>query len=374
MPYRSRRSSRTPKPMSLLTWRQFKARKLTPAFKELREGGIFTRVHNISCCGSCTHGELQRIVEDHQGKYDGYVGYHAQNVPMDAEEWIEPFDHIHLQHSIPVNGDDIPCPIVVKFVRDVFLKRGLAVDWKGEPKKAILLRLPKAPGPLWEKVRKNVQHRAIFWYWHGLTHHMHADGGIESDKRQRSNIRYDPDAPNAPPEGVTDLFNKLSFGRIITFYPPQNHKIRELMNTGEYIEAGREGDQNIENYLNGGNVKSFKLTAPRRFDDDVTIDWDAVSPFVKLKGEELDAIAYNGRFIRLQSYATGGGEFTSVRTYEAPSGNCFTVAELLHILEEHEKWIAQCEQLQGKLKLDDFTFECLSDDDHPDGALVVRYG
>ena len=377
MPYRSRRSSRTPKPMSLLTWRQFKARKLTPAFKELREGGIFTRVHNISCCGSCTHSELQRIVEDHQGKYDGYVGYHAQNVPTDAEEWIEPFDHIHLQHSIPVNGDDIPCPIVVKFVRDVFLKRGLAVDWKGEPKKAILLRLPKAPGPLWEKVRKDVKHRAIFWYWHGLTHHLHADGGPESDKRQRSNIRYDPDAPNAPPEGVTDLFNSLRFRREITFHPPPHHKMQELINTGGYFESE---DDNIQNYLNRGYVKGFKFTPPCRYDDTCTTDqltWSSGGPeyhSVELKGEELDAIAYNGKFIALQSYATLGGEFTSLRTYEAPAGNCFTVAELLEKLEHHQKWIAQCEQHQGKLYLDYCFFEGLSDGDRPDGALVIRYG
>lgn len=376
-----RRGTRTRTRRQPLTWRDFKKDKLVPAFKELREGGIFTRTTHIACCGTCTHAELGAIVydSDGDGQWDGYVGYHAQSVPMDAEDWLKPFGSIYLQHSLP--EDD---PGVIAFVREAFVKRGLAVEWNGEPTETILVRLPTPTGPLWDKLRAHVKQRSIFFYWHGLTHHLHADGGSESDLRQRSNIRYDPSAPGASPAGVTDLFNGLSFCRGMQFKAPPDYKIKTLQEEGKYrLMEDDEGlfdddlgsKENIENYWNHGDLESLELDPPTHFDDDLSKQADEgvdVSPFVELKGAELDAIAFNGPVLSLASYATMGGKFTDVKTYDAPSGNCFTVAELHAILEEHFGWLARVEQFQNKLNLDHVFFEGLYARD--DGALEVHWG
>lgn len=348
---RPRRSLRAPKPVKPLTWREFKTHKLVPAFKELRGIGIYTRTNKILCCGSCTHGEFGQIVDENEDEYDGYVGYHAQSVPMDAGGWDEPFDEIYLQHCIP--------NYAVKYVRDIFLKRGLAVDWYGDENKTILLRLPVPTSPLWQKLRMHVKHRALFFYWHGLTYHIHAKGGPESDMRQRSNIRYDPDAPNAPPAGLDPCFNKLRFSRSITFLPPPPYRIERLIEVGEYHEFNDEeglfdGDPaskaNMENYRNHGDVDTLKLSPPSRFDDDV-------SSFVELKGAELDAVAFRGPTLSLASYDILGGTLCSSKTFEAPAGNCFTIAELHAILEKHLHWLARAQQFQWRLDIDHSFFE-----------------
>lgn len=350
-----------------LSWLQFKKDKLVPAFKELRERGIFARTTNIACCGSCTHAELGGIVynSDGDGEWDGYVGYHMQSVPMDKEDWLKPFDSIYLQHSLP--DDD---PQVVTFVREVFVKRGLAVEWEGDPTKTILVRLPTSIGPLWQKLRAHVKQRSIFYYWHGLTHHLHATGDEESDKRQRSNITYDPDAPDALPPGLDDCFNDLQFNRSIKFELPWN--ATALKQDGRWKGYNDpdipymhppEWQLNIENYWNGGDVKSLELDRPTRFDDCTEVE---------LKGAELDAIAFRGAKVVFASYATRGGDFTSKKEYDAPAGNCFTIAELHRVLETHLKWVAQCEQTQRKLKMTHRFFEGLYA--REDGALAVHWG
>ena len=373
-----RRSTRLRAQRTPLSWLQFKQDKLVPAFKELREGGIFARTTNIACCASCTHDELGSIVYDSEGdgEWNGYVGYHMQSVPMPfKEDWLKPFDRIYLQHALPY--DD---PNVVTLVRDVFVKRGLAVEWEGDPTKTILVRLPTSIGPLWQKLRAHVKQRSIFYYWHGLTHHLHATGDEESDKRQRSNITYDPDAPDALPPGLDDCFNDLQFNRSMTFESPWNGRALKrdglwkgypdtpfaahLLRTNASLEdIHAEWKINLENYWNGGDLKSLKLDCPTRFDDCTE---------VVLKGAELDAIAFRGAKVVFASYDTLDGDFTSTKEYNAPAGNCFTIAELHRVLEKHLKWIAKCEQRQNKLKMDRCFFEELYA--REDGALVVRWG
>lgn len=331
-----------------LTWREFKTEKLTPAFRELRDGGIFARTNKLACCGSCTQPILNKIVDDSDGMYDGYVGYHIQSVPEDADGWLKPFDAIYLNHGLP---DDEG---VVQFVRKVFVKRGLAVEWTGEADKTVHVRLPKTPGPLWDLIRTHVRMRGIFWYWHSLTHSLHAAGDAESDKRQRSNIRWDPDAPDAPPAGVDPAFNDLSFTRDITFHKPYGLSYNR--------ELGEDMRQ-LSFYRHGGHVKSLSLSPPCRYEKD---------DFVELKGAELDAIAFRGHSIAFETYATLGGDFTGTKRYKAPSGKTFTVAELYAILEKHLFWIARVEQVQKKLNLDHRFFEGLFET--MDGFFAVKWG
>jgi len=373
----ARRSLRTAKQRKQLSWKDFKSTKLVPAFKELREAGLLARTTHIACCGSCTHAELGD--ECRRGQWDGYVGYHAQSVPMDADDWLMPFDSIYLQHNLP--EDD---PSVVAFVRSTFTKRGLAVEWDGDPDNTILVRMPVVTGRLWEKLRTHVKMRSIFFYWHGLTHHLHAEGGLESDMRQRSNIRYDANAPDAPPAGVTDFFNGLHFGRNMKFDPPGQYWITSLKQQGKYrwfdddeglFDDDPESKAQIENYWNGGDVKSLTLDPPYRLDDAVADEADAggdVSPYVDLKGAELDAIAFNGPVLSLASYKTMGGDFTETKKYDAPAGNCFTVAELHAVLQEHLHWLARAQQSQRELNIDHSYFEELRK--REDGALYVSWG
>lgn len=117
------------------------------------------------------------------------------------------------------------------------------------------------------------------------------------------------------------------------------------------------------------------MTPPSRWDDAIADEADAggdVNPYVDLKGAELDAIAFNGTVLSLACYETMGGDFTGTKKYDAPAGNCFTVAELHAVLEKHLLWLAQAEQLQRKLNIDHCYFEGLRE--REDGALYVSWG
>jgi len=126
-------------------------------------------------------------------------------------------------------------------------------------------------------------------------------------------------------------------------------------------------------YWNDGSVESLTLDPPTRFDDEIADrDDDDADPFVELKGGELDTIAFRGPTVKFASYETMGGEFTAVKEYHAPAGNCFTISELHTVLEEHLFWLARCEQNKRKLNLDHCFYEGLHE--RADGALYVRWG
>ena len=399
------RVRRARRPRHTLSWRAFKSTKLVPAFKELRALGIYARNDHIQFCSSDAHCHLRLAAngvpegtpnrhlkalefmkKQDRGDENSYVGYHLQDIPMGKEEWDEPFDGIYLLHALK--------PEETKPVRDVFVKRGLAVEWSGETDVRILVRPPKAVGPLWAKLRAHVKTRCIFWRWHGLAAHLHADPEA-SAKRQRSNIRYDASAPDAPPAGMDPSFNSLHFNRGITFKPLDTWRVQELIESGEYREYVPFSDdddvpeacqgltdfpsvrEHIEMYWNGADVQAVELDPPSRFDDEIADRGDAgdddANPFVELKGEELDAIAFRGAVVTFASYETMGGEFTGTKEYRAPAGDCFTIAELHAVLEEHLGWLARCEQMQGRLNLDARFFEGLCERGG-DGALFVRWG
>jgi hypothetical protein len=399
-----RRSTRETRPRLKFTWRDFKTSKLVPAFKELRALGIYARNDQIQFCSSDAHLHLRLAAngvpegtpnrhlkatefmkKEDRSDERSYVGYHMQSVPMCKEEWQESFGGMYLLHSLK--------PEETQPVRQVFLKRGLAVEWEGDEAKCILVRPPKAPGPLWDKLRTHVRMRSIFFYWHGLTHHLHAAGDETSDMRQRSNIRYDSSMPDSPPAGLDPTFNSLHFNRSITFSPPRDMEERMDSGNWKYFEGSERGDEsdddsaelsdaddwkvNIEFYWNGGDVSKLELTPVSRFDDEKADradngDEDA-DPFVELKGAELDAIAFRGADVTFASYDTMGGAFTGTKKYDAPAGNCFTVAELLSVLEQHLRWLARAEQFQRKLNIDHCFFEGLHERDG-DAALYVRWG
>jgi len=367
------------------SWREFKQQVLTPAFRELRSCGILAHTTHLEFTNSSVHHQLSTAVDASNGKYTGYVGYSLQAVPFDKDGWDESFDAIYLQHSLTPNVDDDDSVIdsqTVGAVRGAFVKLGVAVEWQGERNTSILLRPPKSSTEMWDKLRAHVTLRRIFWYWHGLPTHLHANP-VESAKRQRSNIRYDPDEPNAPPGGLDPGFNVLHFDRSITFVPPYDANGRIDTGSWKYFEGSDYGDEdddgppdwqlNIEFYWNGGDVDKLTLDPPSRFDDEVA-DGDAdANPFIQLKGEELDAIAFRGPVVKFASYARMGGAFDDVTEYRAPSGNCFTIAELHSVLEKHLFWLARAEQFQKRLNIDHCFFEGLNEREG-DGALCVHWG
>jgi hypothetical protein len=237
-------------------------------------------------------------------------------------------------------------------VRDTFVSHGLAVRWNGERNKTIHITVPLSPKYLWSKLRAHVKMRNVFWFWHSLTSHLHADA-VESDKRMRSNIKWHPLAPDAAPIGVTKAFNDVYMRICLAFERPSERWIHRLEREGTYrpvapaIRGAKQShdEQQLEWQMNGGDVASAEFTAPTRYEP----CFPEAPKFVELKGSELDQIAFNGPVFKMRSYKSFSDTYDYVREFPAPAGDCFTISELKAVMEPELRWIARAQQYQGIL-------------------------
>ena len=352
------RRSATRRPM---TWRAFVDTKLKPAFATIRKKGVYCRTNRLFYAPSSTHDQFADIVGD-EGEY---LGFTLQDLPTSRTHtpagmfgpgsvaqrggsMDDPFNELYLLHSFFYDESK-------QMVMDTFRAHGVSIDWNGEGNKAIRLYQRSDPAKNWAKVRMHVKHRALFWYWHGLTAGVHADH-IESDKRMRSNITWDPTHPDAPPAGPTEALQEL-------------HTTLHLELTEDI-----------------GLVKAATLTPPAKcylFDDDAACAGRLTraqakameeDPFVPLKGAELDAIAFNGplRFLTFEGHWSN--ECNHVHTLQPPAGNCFTIAEIVEVLQHEIYWLAHILRLKQRLNfgLDHVFFEGLYKDEQD--AYSIHWG
>ena len=348
-----RRPSRRCTRKRVLTFREFVDKKLGPALLSIKEMGIYARNRPITCCGTCLHAELQEDLEGGE-----YIAYHQQSVPRDKEEWDKPFEDIYLQHRLEDKSVDA--------VRSTFLKHGLMVDWDGDPKYSIVLRMPRPSyEPAWAKLRTFVRMRGIFWYWHTeAMKRVFEDPDFEETNgyRMRSKITYDErtetcsTGPGGAP-GVTDNFDAISFIRCLEWLrtPPSRYQSEDwkLFDDDEGLfEDDPEGKLLFECAMNGQPLKKVGFTEPAAFSEDGETEEN-------LKGAKLDTIAFRGNVIRLRCASMLDGPLDAFRAYNAVAGNCFTIAELYKVFTEHMNWVFRCEAHQKKLSLDHCFFEGL---------------
>lgn len=187
---------------------------------------------------------------------------------------------------------------------------------------------------LWAKVRARVRMRGIFWFWHGLTYHVHKDP-VECDKRMRSLIKWDPNLPDAPPPGMTDVFNELRMTINIRYNKPCPLVVEELGD--EYVSVvdeflTKDEIEQKEWSINRGIINSVTLSTPCR------VNGDGMA--IPLKGSELDMVAFNGplcfrSFDNSIDISDLKYDYTRTFTPRQGMGNCFTIAEFRLALERN---------------------------------------
>jgi hypothetical protein len=111
--------------------------RLNAAFKQLNDEGIVARQH-FSCCPNCGHRHMEREVErfEKEGREAwGYVFYDIQSTDAAIE-----IGELTLNYG-GLADDEESTVFIGELVVDALRDHGLNVEWDGDPKKTILVKL-----------------------------------------------------------------------------------------------------------------------------------------------------------------------------------------------------------------------------------------